>query len=188
MRKFSKRSAVVASAVAVGAVIAGGVAFAAFQRQQEATAGTQGAETFKALGVETTWIGVRANHQGDVISTKLLPADSADVSLKIANPPENSVNGKVVSVNVVPLGLADVTGVEGSDRQYCKDALALKSYTPSNLVVAKSGGEQTVVLYDAAKLHPDTDIRCQNMSFPVKYNVTFAATRGAATPAVTSLS
>jgi hypothetical protein len=186
MPKMSKRSsAVIAAAVAVGAVAAGTVAYAAFQRTQAAEAGSQGAEksqgaeNFAPLTVTATWIGVRPSHIGAAVSTKLLPEDTADVRIAVINPGANTVNGKVVSIVPIALTDEDITGVSNDDRNYCRGNLVLKTFNPENFVVGRGGDGHTVDLRDAVELNAATDIRCSNMSFPLNYQVTFAATRGA---------
>jgi len=178
MRKMSKRSsAVVATAVAVGAVAAGTVAYAAFQRVEAANAGAQGAETFHNLTVQAQWIGVRPSHAGNPISAKMLPADTADVRILVKNHGDNTVNGKVSSITADPVGIADITGVADGDRAYCKDRLIVRNFNPTNFVVGPGGDGHWIDLRDAVALHQDTDIRCQNMSFPLNYKITIAATR-----------
>jgi hypothetical protein len=178
MRKMSKRSsAIVASAVAVGAVAAGTIAYAAFQRVEAANAGPQGAEKFHSLTVSAQWIGVRPSHAGGPISTRLLPGDTADVAIQVQNHADNTVNGKITSITPDSIGIADITGVADADREYCKNALTVRSFSPPNFVVGASGDTHTLDLRDAVALHPDTDIKCSNMSFPLNYKITIAATR-----------
>ena len=179
MRKMSKRTtAIVTGVVAVGVIAAGTVAYAAFTRTANANFNNQQAENFAPMTVSATWIGVRPAHSGNAISTRLLPGDSADLKISITNPSWNTVNGKVTTINAVQLTDASITGIDQlADRQYCRGALALRNFAPGSNLIIPPNTTVDVELDDAVVLHPDTDLRCSNMTFPTDYQVTFQATR-----------
>ena len=179
MRKIPKRSAVIASGVAAaGVIVAGSFAYATFTSSGTAAAGDQGAEAFSPMTVTGTWVGVRPDNDGPVISTRMLPGESADVSVSLSNPWTNTVQGKVTTITPVP-PTADQVQVALADRQWCLDRLTFHRYatTPSSKRRDRPNTAVSVNLDDAVSLAPVADERCSGMRFPVAFKVSFEATR-----------
>jgi hypothetical protein len=188
MRKIPKRSAVIASSVAAAGVIAAGTfAYATFKSTGTAAAGDQGAEAFTPMTVTGTWVGVRPDNNAPVISTRMLPGESADVSVSLSNPWTNTVQGKVTTITPIP-PTADQMQVDPADRQWCLDRLTFHQYatTPSAGVVIAPNTAVSVNLDDAVSLAGVADERCSGMKFPINFKVSFEATRDQV-GAVTSL-
>jgi hypothetical protein len=193
MRKFSKRTtAIVSGATAVGLVTLGTVAYAAFTSSANADAGnTSGAEKFKPIAVTSaTWLGVRKDEHAVVVSKNLLPGDFGDVRIRLNNPANNTVNGKITSINPVAVPNNEIKGLSDDNWQDdCNAYLKFSKYTPAALVLPSDGKNYEFDLNNAVNLDKDAPIECQGMTFPTKFTVTFEATRDTetATSTVTAL-
>jgi hypothetical protein len=185
MRKFSKRTtAIVSGATAVGLVTLGTVAYAAFTSSASADAGKNGAETFKPITVtSSTWLGVRDAGHRTQVSANMLPGEFGDVQLALKNPSTNTVNGKITKIEpIVPIA-SQIGGVSADNRAGCLDMLVFSTYTPTwdKVVLPHDGLDHTIALNNAVQLKDEADEKCQGMTFPTKFTITFAATREATT-------
>jgi hypothetical protein len=181
MRKMSKRSTMITAGIAAaGVVTAGTVAYAAFSSQANADAGQHGSENFAPLTVTGTWLGVRPNHTNPAVSQDLLPGESADVRIHVANPGTNTVQGKVVSITPVALSDGQIGG--GVNAGACRPLIKFATYTPSggSTIVLAKGSTLDVELYNAVTLDEATTEACAGMKFPTNFTVKFLATREAA--------
>jgi hypothetical protein len=175
-RKLTVAIAGIAALVTIGA---SSIAYAMWLSQREATATGASAETFEDITVGAEWVG-RAGG-----GASLLPGESGDVRITFNNP-NNTVQGKVISVTPSSLNGFSVTGFESglSDDQkhYCASLIQLKTYTPQGAAIPVLGtgtanNPRQITLVNAVTLHPETPRYCSGMDFSTKWNVTVEATR-----------
>jgi hypothetical protein len=164
MSRSKKRLAVIVSSVAVTAVAAGGVAFAAFTYSASASPSGGGTETFEPMTVTGTWLGHPKSGGG--YDKLLLPGETGYVSLELKNPSGNTVQGEV----------ATITPTLGNN---CSGYFSASSYAPGNGLVLDANSTVTVILKDAVSVREDTPVACHNKQFAPTYTVVFKATRAA---------
>ena len=179
MNLNKKRAAILSGVAAIAIAAAGTVAWAAFSNTQTASAGDVTAETYKPMTVTGDYLGRTGAHT----SKSLLPGDTGDVLLKVTNPVGNSVNGRISSIKAEPISASEVTGGSSfTQKQTCAAAVKLRDYTVTDsytVVLAPSADEQQFTLLGAVKLDDNATLACSGMKFPLKYTVSFEATRAA---------
>jgi hypothetical protein len=151
--------------VAVGAVSGvGGFAIAAFIQESTTDPVSGSAESFLAVTVTGAQTGT------------LLPGESAYVTLTLTNPNAN-VRAKLISVT--PGEVVVDTVIDSADKVYCQGQIELSALgaDPIFPTLAVSEANFPFKLTDAVKLKPDTDIRCQGMTFHTTWTTTFEAVR-----------
>jgi hypothetical protein len=162
MLNTRKRAATLLAAVGVAAAVGiGSFAYAAFTQDAESDAIAARTETFKNLVVT-----------GDPEDKSLWPGQTTDVTLTISNVANDTDIVVTEAMHVAPVG-ADVDPLVATDKTYCKNQLELNDFKkiPAELGAVKGGQSRDVVLPDALTLKSDTDNRCQNMTFRVKWTV-----------------
>jgi hypothetical protein len=142
----------------------GGFAIAAFV--QSTTTGPVGgsAESFSPVTVTGAQTGT------------LLPGESAYVTLTLTNPNTN-VKAKLTSITP---GAAAIDAVsDPADAAYCQGQLVLSTTGADPLfpTLAVSEANYPFKLTDAVTLKPDTDNRCQAMTFHTTWTAQFEAVR-----------
>lgn len=150
---------------AVGAVSGvSGFAIAAFVQDSTTDPVAGSAESFSAVTVTGAQTGT------------LLPGESAYVTLTLTNP---NANVKAKLVSVTPGEVVVDTVVDSADAVYCQGQIELSSLGADSIfpTLAVSEANFPFKLTDAVKLKPDTDIRCQNMTFHTTWTTTFEAVR-----------
>jgi hypothetical protein len=151
--------------VAVGAMSGvGGFAIAAFVQDSTTDPVAGSAEPFSAVTVTGAQTGT------------LLPGESAYVTLTLTNP---NANVKAKLISVTPGEVVVDTVLDSADTVYCQGQIELSTLgaDPIFPTLAVSEANFPFKLTDAVKLKPDTDIRCQNMTFHTTWTTTFEAVR-----------
>jgi hypothetical protein len=154
-----------AVAVVVGGTVlgVGGFAFAAYVQSTTSDAVAGSAESFAAVTVTGAQTG------------KLLPGETADVTLTFTNP-NNNVKAKLVAITAGTVSVDSVASVD--DTAYCHDQIELSTAGVGILPTLDVGqANLPFVLTGAVKLKDDTDIRCQGMTFHTTWTVQFQAIR-----------
>ncbi|TDC84213.1 hypothetical protein E1193_06465 [Micromonospora sp. KC606] len=150
---------------AVGAVLGvGGFAIAAFVQESTTDPVAGSAESFSAVTVTGAQTGT------------LLPGESAHVTLTLTNP---NANVKAKLISVTPGEVVVDTVVDSADKVYCHGQIELSTLGADSIfpTLAVSEANFPFKLTDAVKLKPDTDIRCQNMTFHTTWTTKFEAVR-----------
>jgi hypothetical protein len=163
MRISRKAKTVLAIAVASTIVGIGGIAIAAFVQSSTSDAVAGSAESF----VPTTVTGAQTG--------KLLPGETADVTLTFTNP-NNNVKAKLISIAADDVAVDTVANAD--DTTYCHDQIELSATGVGTLPTLDVGqANLPFVLAAAVKLKDDTDIRCQGMTFHTTWTAQFQAVR-----------
>jgi hypothetical protein len=142
----------------------GGFAIAAFVQTSTSDAVAGSAESY----APTTVTGAQTG--------KLLPGETADVTLTFTNPNDN-VKAKLISVAAGDVVVDTVANVD--DMTYCHDQLQLSTAGGGTTLPTLDVGQANLpfVLAAAVKLKDDTDIRCQGMAFHTTWTAQFQAVR-----------
>jgi hypothetical protein len=164
MRTTSKLKPVLVTA-AVGTLLGlGGFAIASFVQHTTTGPVAGSAESFSAVTVTGAQTGT------------LLPGETAFVTLTLTNPNSN-VKAKLISITAGEVVIDTV--VDTADMAYCHDQIELSTAGADPLfpTLAVSEANYPFKLTDAVKLKPDTDIRCQAMTFHTTWTAEFEAVR-----------
>lgn len=141
----------------------GGFAIAAFIQQSTSDAVAGSAESFAPIKVTGGATG------------KLLPGETADVTLTFTNPNSN-VRAELTSIGAGAVVVDTVANV--GDMPYCHDQIELSTVSVGTLpTLDLSQANLPFVLAHAVKLKEDTDIRCQGMTFHTTWTVQSQAVR-----------
>jgi hypothetical protein len=106
---------------------------------------------------------------------KLLPGETADVTLTFTNPNSN-VRAKLTSI--APGAVVVDTVANAADMAYCHDQIALTTAGAGALpTLDLSQANLPFVLAGAVTLKDDTDNRCQGMTFHTTWTVQSQAVR-----------
>ncbi|MCX2948939.1 hypothetical protein [Lentzea sp. NEAU-D7] len=125
---------------------------AAFVQHTTASGSAGSPESVTRATVPGTQIGV------------LLPGETANVTLTLANPHAN------VKAELQPISAGDVvidTVADPADKPYCHDQIELSTVgaDPHLPTLAKHETNHPYKMIDAVKLKADTDVRCQGMTY-----------------------
>jgi hypothetical protein len=152
--------------IAIAGTILGisGFAIAAFVQASTSDAVAGSAEAY----APTTVTGAQTG--------KLLPGETADVTLTFTNP-NNNVKAKLISIAAGDVVVDTIANV--ADKMYCHDQLALSTAGAGAVLPTLDVGQANLpfVLAAAVKLKDDTDIRCQGMTFHTTWTAQFQAVR-----------
>lgn len=141
----------------------GGFALAAFIQQSTSDAVAGSAESFAPITVTGAQTG------------KMLPGESADVTLTFTNPNSN-VRAKLTSI--APGAVVVDTVANAADMAYCHDQIAQSTAGVGPLpTLDLSQANLPFVLASAVTLKDDTDNRCQGMTFHTTWTVQSQAVR-----------
>ncbi|WP_144126058.1 hypothetical protein [Catellatospora sichuanensis] len=160
-RNTKRTTAIVGTAI-VGTVMVATAAWAVFGSTIVAGA-NGGAEMVK----EITVVGLQLN-------SPLLPGETSNVKLTIANPNDN-VKAKITGISPGPISIG---GIPADAVNTCKDYIVTSQGTlPDPLpTLAKSGGSANVTVTDGVKFG-DAPLACQGMTWTTNWSVTFQAVR-----------
>ncbi|GAB4061536.1 hypothetical protein [Catellatospora paridis] len=160
--KNTKRTTAIVGTAIVGTVMVATAAWAVFGSTIVAGA-SGGAEQVKVITVV-----------GQQVSTTLLPGESSDVNLAIANPNGN-VRAQITSITP---GSIVIDGIPQSAVDTCDDHLITNQGSlPSPLPTLGKNGSTTVTVTGGVKLAGDAPLTCQGMTWTTNWDVTFQAVR-----------
>jgi hypothetical protein len=163
--RIKKKILPVLAVAAVGTILGvGGFALAAYIQTSNVESVPGAAETFTAVTVTGAQTGT------------LLPGESALVTLTLTNPTSN-VAAELVSVAPVQVFIDSVANP--ADAAYCQGQLVLSTAgaDPIMPTLAVSQANVPYALNNAVTLSPDTDIRCQGMTYHTTWTAQFEAVR-----------
>ena len=150
---------------AVGALVGiAGFAIAAFVQSSTTGPVAGSAESFSPVTVTGAQTGT------------LLPGEKAYVTLTLTNP---NTNVKAKLTSIAPGEVVVDTVVDAADTTYCQGQIVLSTAGADPLfpTLAVSEANYPFKLTDAVTLKPDTDNRCQSMTFHTTWTAQFEAVR-----------